>query len=87
MAQELDSTVNFTLGHHWRRHWNSTGLEATLSGPSHHSITQLTTMTTLQHSTTPTNYTIHTTHMHVAGQLHTHIIIAQVYTTTLSSDT
>jgi hypothetical protein len=39
MAQELVSMVNFTLGHHWRRHWNSTGLEATPSGPSQHSIT------------------------------------------------
>jgi hypothetical protein len=39
MAQELDSMVNFTLGHHCRGHWNSTGLEATPSGPSHHSIT------------------------------------------------
>jgi hypothetical protein len=28
-----------TLSHHWRCHWNSTGLEATPSGPSHHSIT------------------------------------------------
>jgi hypothetical protein len=32
-TQELDFTVNFTLGHHGRRHWNSTGLEATPSEP------------------------------------------------------
>jgi hypothetical protein len=83
MAQELDSMVNFTLGHHWRCHWNSTGLGATPSGPSHHSITQLTTMATLHHSTTSTNYISHTTHMHVAGQLHNHTIMVQVYTQTL----
>jgi hypothetical protein len=39
-TQDLDFTVNFTLGRHWRRHWNSTGLEATPSGHLQHSITQ-----------------------------------------------
>jgi hypothetical protein len=58
--------------------------------PLDHHITQLhtlTTMATLQTLNNLNNYITHTIHMHIAGQLHTHIIIVQVYTTTLSSDT
>jgi hypothetical protein len=39
-TQELDFTVNFTLGHHWRRHCNSTGMD----------VTHLWTFTTLNHT-------------------------------------